>query len=104
MTVEPEERIRFGCWLCRVVFVYMKILSWSTRGLGSKKKMRTVRRFLSTQSPDVVMLQETKRVIWDRRFVSSVWKDRSMEWVALPTCEASGGIVILWDSNNFKCT
>ena len=48
MTLEPEERIRFGCWLCRVVFVYMKILSWNTRGLGSRKKRRTVRRFLST--------------------------------------------------------
>ena len=56
MTLEPEERIRFGYWLCRVVFVYMKILSWNTRGLGSRKKRRTVRRFLSTQNPDVVML------------------------------------------------
>ena len=49
------------------------------------------------------MLHETKREIWDRRFVSSVWKGRSMEWVALPTCGASGGIVIMWDSNKFKC-
>ncbi|RVW77727.1 Transposon TX1 uncharacterized 149 kDa protein [Vitis vinifera] len=79
-----------------------KILSWNTRGLGSRKKRRTVRRFLSTQNPDVVMLQETKRVIWDRRFVSSVWKGRSLEWAALPACGASGGIVILWDSIKFK--
>ncbi|RVX22403.1 hypothetical protein CK203_012704 [Vitis vinifera] len=41
---------------------------------GSRKKRKTVRRFLSTQNPDVVMLQETKREIWDRRSVSSVWK------------------------------
>ncbi|RVX09326.1 LINE-1 retrotransposable element ORF2 protein [Vitis vinifera] len=51
-----------------------KILSWNTRGLGSRKKRRTMRRFLSSQNPDVVMLQETKREIWDRRLVSSVWK------------------------------
>ena len=50
------------------------------------------------------MLQETKREIWDRRFVSSVWKGISVEWVALPACGASGGIVIMWDSNNLKCT
>ncbi|RVW90124.1 Transposon TX1 uncharacterized 149 kDa protein [Vitis vinifera] len=31
MTLEPDERIRFGCWLCWVVFVYMKILSWNTK-------------------------------------------------------------------------
>ena len=90
--------------ICAGFFVYMKILSWNTRGLCSKKKRRTVRRFLSSQNPNVVMLQDTKREIWDKRFVSSVWKGRSMECAALPTCGASGGIVIMWDSNKFKCT
>ena len=85
-------------------FVYMKILSWNTRGLGSKKKRRIVRSFLSSQNSVVVMPQETKREIWDRRFVSSVWKGRSIEWVALPVCGASEGIVIMWDSNKLKCT
>ena len=50
------------------------------------------------------MLQETKRETWDKRFVSSVWKGRSMKWAALPACGASRGIVIMWDSNKFKCT
>ena len=59
--MEPRERLRFSCSLCWVSFVYMKILSWNIRGLGSKKKMRIVKRLLSSQSPDVVMLQETKR-------------------------------------------
>ena len=59
--MEPRERLRFSCSLCWVSFVYMKILSWNIRGFGSKKKMRIVRRLLSSQSPDVVMLQETKR-------------------------------------------
>ena len=90
--------------VCAGFFVYMNILSWNIRGLGSKKKMRNVRRFLSSQNPNVVMLQDTKREIWDKRFVSSVWKGRSMEWAALPTCGASWGIVIMWDSNKFKCT
>ena len=42
-------------------------------------------------SKPMVMLQETKRVIWDRRCVNSVWKSRSLEWAALPACGASGG-------------
>ena len=50
------------------------------------------------------MLQETKREIWDRRFKSSVLKGRSIEWATLPACGASRGIVIMWDSNKFKCT
>ncbi|RVW29636.1 hypothetical protein CK203_100953 [Vitis vinifera] len=48
--------------------------------------------------------KETKREIWDKRFVSSVWKGRSLEWAALPASGASGGIVILWDLIKFKCT
>ena len=27
----------------------------------------------------------------------------SMKWAALPACGASRGIVIMWDSNKFKC-
>ncbi|RVW97042.1 hypothetical protein CK203_032334 [Vitis vinifera] len=92
MLLETEERIRFGCWLCWVVFGLYEDLSWNTRGLGSKKKRRIVRRFLSTQNPDIVMLQETKRETWDRRFVSSVWKGNRVEWAALPACGASGGL------------
>ncbi|RVX05721.1 Transposon TX1 uncharacterized 149 kDa protein [Vitis vinifera] len=80
-----------------------QILSWNTRGLGSKKKRRIVRRFLSTQNPDIVMLLITKRETWDRRFVSSVWTGKRVEWVALPACGASRGIVILWDSSKFEC-
>ena len=69
--------------VCAGFFVYMNILSWNIRGLGSKKKMRNVRRFLSSQNPNVVMLQDTKREIWDKRFVSSVWKGRNMELAGL---------------------
>ncbi|RVX16267.1 putative mitochondrial protein [Vitis vinifera] len=42
--------------------------------------------------------------IWDRRLVSSIWKGKSLDWVALPACGASGGIVILWDSVKFNCS
>ena len=59
---------------------------------------------MSSQELDIVMLCETKRETWDRRFVGSVWKGRNKEWVDLLARGASGGIVILWDSNKFKCT
>ncbi|WJZ94571.1 hypothetical protein VitviT2T_013415 [Vitis vinifera] len=48
------------------------------------------------------MLQETKREVCDRRFVGSVWSVRNKEWVALPTCGASGGILIIWDSKKMS--
>ncbi|RVX11326.1 LINE-1 retrotransposable element ORF2 protein [Vitis vinifera] len=76
--LELEERISSGCGLCWVVIVLMKILSG--------------------------IQEETKREIWDRRLVSSIWKGKSLDWVALPACGASGGIVILWDSVKFNCS
>ena len=39
----------------------MKIISWNTRGLGSRKKRRVVNDFLRLENPDVVMFQETKK-------------------------------------------
>ena len=40
---------------------HMKIISWNTRGLGSKKKRRVVKDFLRSEKLDVVMIQEIKR-------------------------------------------
>ena len=50
----------------------MKIISWNTRGLGSRKKQRMVKDFLQLENPDVVMFQETKREVCDRKFVGGV--------------------------------
>ena len=76
----------------------MKIISWNTKGLGSRKKRRVVKDFLRLENPDVVMIQETKSVVCDRRFVGSVWTIRNKEWAAFPACGASSGNLIIWDS------
>ena len=55
----------------------MKIISWNVRWLGSWKK-RTVKDFLKTVNPEIVMLQETKKETCDRRFVGSVWNGRDI--------------------------
>ena len=73
----------------------MKIISWNTRGLGSRKKQRVVKDFLRSENLDVVMIQETKKMECDRRFVGSVWAIRNKEWVALSACGDSGGILII---------
>ena len=73
----------------------MKIISWNTKHLGSRKKRRVVKDFLRSENPDVVMIQETKKAECDRRFVGSVWTVRNKEWVTLSTYRASGGILII---------
>ena len=55
----------------------MKIISWNTRGLGSRKKQRVVKDFLRLENPDVVMIQETKKMECDRRFVGGIWSVRN---------------------------
>ena len=72
----------------------MKIISWETKGLSSKKKRRVVKDLLCHENPDVVLLQETKRELCDRRLLGSVWKVSNKEWVVLPTSGASGGVAI----------
>ena len=62
---------------------FMKIISWNTRGLGSRNKRRVVKDFLRSKNPDVVMIQETKKVKCDIRFVGSVWTVRNKDWAAL---------------------
>ena len=64
----------------------MKIISWNARGLGSRKKQRVVKDFLRSENSDVVMIQETKKVECDKKFVGSVWTVRNKEWAALPVC------------------
>ena len=80
----------------------MKIISWNTRGLGSRNKRRVVKDFLRSENSNVVMIQETKKEKCDRRFVGSVWTVRNKEWVALPACRTSGGILIIWDSKKLR--
>ena len=75
----------------------MKIISWNTRGLGSRNKRRVAKDFLRSENPDVVIIQETKKEKCDRRFVGSVWTVKNKEWVAFPACGASSGILIVWD-------
>ncbi|RVX21543.1 hypothetical protein CK203_002039 [Vitis vinifera] len=76
--------------------------SLDIKGLGSRTKRRVVKDFLRLQNPDVVMFQETKREVCDRRFVGSVWSVRNKEWTILPACGASGGILIIWDSKKMR--
>ncbi|RVW45741.1 hypothetical protein CK203_094977 [Vitis vinifera] len=76
----------------------MKIISWNVRGLGSSNKRRVIKDFLRLENPDVVMIQETKKEKCDKRLVGSVWTIRNKDWVILPACGASGGILFIWDS------
>ena len=54
-----------------------------------------VKDFLRLENPNVVMFQETKREVCDRKFVGSVWSVRNMEWAALLARGDLRGILII---------
>lgn len=81
----------------------MKIISCNACGLSSRKKRSLVKGFLRSQNPEILMPQETKRKLWDRKVMVSVWRGEIgtgyiFYWGAL------GGVVIICDSNKFECT
>ncbi|RVW96958.1 hypothetical protein CK203_032310 [Vitis vinifera] len=59
----------------------------------SPRKMAKVREVLCSLD-----IKETKKEKCDRRLVGSVWTVRNKDWVILPACGASGGILFIWDS------
>ncbi|RVW30895.1 hypothetical protein CK203_102803 [Vitis vinifera] len=90
------------CEVLRAVRCFYEDHKLEYKGVGSRTKRRVVKDFLRLQNPDVVMFQETKREVCDRRFVGSVWSVRNKEWAILPACGASGGILIIWDSKKMR--
>ncbi|CAL8157492.1 unnamed protein product [Prunus armeniaca] len=71
----------------------MKIISWNVRGLGSKRKMVVVKGQLLRINLDIVILQETKKEVFDKRLAAGICGSRFKEWVYAPSRGRSGGIV-----------
>ncbi|CAL9004761.1 unnamed protein product [Prunus brigantina] len=80
----------------------MKIISWNVRGLGSKRKRVVVKDQLLRLNPDIVILQETKKEVFDRRLAAGIWGSRFKEWVYAPSRGRSGGIVVMWNSQTIS--
>ena len=57
----------------------IKMITWNIRGSGSSDKRRTIKRLIFRVNPDLVVLQEVKRRVADRRLIRSLWKSRFKE-------------------------
>ncbi|BFG29848.1 hypothetical protein CerSpe_161220 [Prunus speciosa] len=57
---------------------------------------------LKTYDADVVLIQETKKEKVDQRLIGNIWGARFREWVCIPSCGASGGILIMWNTKAIK--
>ena len=81
---------------------FMKIASWNIRGLGRKKKKKTVRRICSKEKLSMILIQESKlQEVNERIFRSLSGKcPYQGEWVG--SVGAAGGLITLWDENFFS--
>lgn len=70
--------------------------------VGASSKRPVVRDSLIKGNPDVVILQETKLSLVDRRTVKEVWSSRHKGCVTLDAVGASGGILMLWNEDSIE--
>lgn len=80
----------------------LSIFSWNVRGLGQADKCRDVRHVLSSASPDIICLQETKLQHIDFFKARSFLPDRLTSFIFNPSIGASGGILIAWDDSSLE--
>ncbi|BFG20710.1 hypothetical protein CerSpe_069840 [Prunus speciosa] len=80
----------------------MKIVSWNVRGLGDRKKRAVIKKVLKKCGAYIVMLQETKKMLIDRKLIGNIWGSKFREWICLPSIGSSGGILIVWNTKAVK--
>lgn len=79
----------------------MKILSFNIRGAGSRVKSKEVRDLINKLGHAICCLQETKLENVTDAMARNLWGEGSFGWVARNSVGRSGGIMILWNSENF---
>ena len=79
----------------------MKLISFNVRGLGSKEKIRMLRRLTTKNKPWFLLIQETKLEKVEINITRRLWYDGSgvMEYVASEG--NSGGLITVWDDRIF---
>lgn len=77
-------------------------LSWNVRGISSQEKWDNIRDKIRELSPHIFSLQETKREAFDRAYVKKFCPRHLSEFVFSPSRGASGGLITVWNPNQFR--
>uniref|UniRef100_A0A803QD86 Endonuclease/exonuclease/phosphatase domain-containing protein n=1 Tax=Cannabis sativa TaxID=3483 RepID=A0A803QD86_CANSA len=65
---------------------------------GDKEKRIAIKATICKANPDLVILQEVKRAMVDRRFIGSIWRSRFKAWILIPAIGRSGGKLLILDT------
>ena len=80
----------------------MIILSYNSRGLGRGIKWTAIKRLNLKHKVDLVCIQETKKEFVDKLICQSIWGDSSVSWDFVPSVQASGGLLCMWNNSHFQ--
>lgn len=82
----------------------IRILVWNVRGINSHNKWDAIRDKISESSASIVCLQETKRDHFDLQYLKKFCPRQLNVFHFSPSVGASGGLIIIWNSNQFSGT
>ena len=80
------------------------VLCWNIRGMNSDPKLLALSNAIATSGCSVVCLQETKKSAFDNSYIKSCCPKRFDKFAFIPSRDASGGIVTIWNSAVFTGT
>lgn len=80
------------------------ILCWNIKGMNSEAKHLAIRNAINNSGCAVVCLQETKRTSFDSSFIKLFCPKRLDKYLFVPSCGASGGLFVAWNSSIFAST
>ncbi|XP_071689276.1 uncharacterized protein [Rutidosis leptorrhynchoides] len=79
----------------------MCTISLNIRGLGQMGKITWLKRICNKEKPKILGLQETKSEQTQDNIIESFWGNPDFKFVQKDSVGASGGIITIWDCNNF---
>lgn len=83
-----EFNVRF------LIKLSMKIISWNIKGVGGYKKNSSIKETFRKYNPDIVMLQETKKMETNHNCLASFWGNRRIDWISSHAEGSAGPLYI----------
>ena len=74
----------------------LRILSWNVRGANDNDKRKVINALIKAQKVDLICLQETKMQEMSKRIVKSLGVGRCLDWGAINSRGASGGVLVFF--------
>lgn len=85
----------------RVTTKSWNILCWNIRGINAEGKWESLRNKILESNYDIVIIQETKREVFDISYIRKFYPSNFDAFCFLPSVGASVGILVAWKSSVF---